>query len=252
MIRAMAEINVKQGIRSVLQKIEEACARRSSEFEDIKPRLVAVSKIKPNELIIQAYEEGQRHFGENYVKELDEKSHSPDILEKCKDIKWHFIGHLQSNKVNKVLAVPNLYLIETLDSKKLATQLNKNWPNFSPPDTKLNVFIQVNTSQEDQKNGINPSEVNSLAEYILKDCKNLNLKGLMTIGVYDYDMTLGPNPDFVCLKKCRDDCCKELGLDWRDLELSMGMSTDYEMAIELGSTNVRVGSSIFGARPQKI
>lgn len=117
---------------------------------------------------------GQRHFGENYVQELQDKSQHPVILEKCKDIRWHFIGHLQANKVNKVLAVPNLYVIETVDSKKLATQLNKNWPNYrSPESTKLNVMLQVNTSSEQEKNGVEPPEVTSLAEYIIKECPNL-------------------------------------------------------------------------------
>lgn len=81
---------------------------------------MAVSKTKPVEAILEAYEEGQRHFGENYVQELQEKANNQLILEKCKDIKWHFIGHLQSNKVKKVVQLPNLYMIETIDNKKIA------------------------------------------------------------------------------------------------------------------------------------
>ncbi|XP_050303866.1 pyridoxal phosphate homeostasis protein [Anthonomus grandis grandis] len=251
MLRAMTEINVKQGIRRVLQQIEEAKLRRSEELRGSDVVLVAVSKIKPVELIIEAYDEGQRHFGENYVQELYDKATNALIQEKCKDIKWHFIGHLQSNKVNKVLAVPNLHLIETVDSRKRATQLNKNWPNFGGPDSKLNIMLQVNTSGEDVKNGIEPSEVNGLAEFVLKECQNLRLQGLMTIGQYGYDPAQGPNPDFLSLRKCRDDLCKALNINWKDVGLSMGMSTDFEHAIELGSTSVRVGSSIFGERPKK-
>lgn len=116
---------------------------------------------------------GQRNFGENYVQELEEKANNAEILEKCKDIKWHYIGHLQTNKVNKVLPLPNLYLIETVDTKKLATQLNKNWPKFGAPDSKLNIMIQVNTSGEMEKNGIDPLEVTGLAEYVIKECTNL-------------------------------------------------------------------------------
>lgn len=185
----MTEVDVRRGLRKVLGQVQVAASKRSPELQDVKPRLVAVSKIKPAELILQAYEEGallafgrptykshffigQRHFGENYVQELEEKGHSALIVENCKDIKWHFIGHLQSNKVNKVLAVPNLFMIETVDSKKLATQLNKNWPNFEP-NSKLNIMIQVNTSGEQEKNGINPSEVQGLTEYVLKECPNL-------------------------------------------------------------------------------
>lgn len=111
--------------------------------------MVAVSKTKPVNLIVAAYEEGQRHFGENYVQELEEKANDPIILEKCKDIQWHFIGHLQTNKINKVLCLPNIYMIETVDSKKLATQLNKNWSKFDTCNLKLNIFVQVNTSGED-------------------------------------------------------------------------------------------------------
>lgn len=118
-------------------------------MQGIKPTLVAVSKTKPIDLIIAAYEEGQRHFGENYAQELEEKASNSIILEKCKDIQWHFIGHLQSNKINKVLCLPNIYMIETVDSQKLATQLNKNWPKFGSPGSKLNIMIQVNTSAEE-------------------------------------------------------------------------------------------------------
>lgn len=82
-------------------------------------------------------------------------------------------------------------------------------------------------------------------------CCYFSLEGLMTIGRFGYDLSHGPNPDFLCLRKCRDDLCEELGLNWRDVGLSMGMSDDFEHAISLGSTNVRVGSSIFGARPKK-
>lgn len=121
------------------------------ELDAVEPRLVAVSKTKPVNLIIEAYEEGQRHFGENYVQELEEKANNAEILEKCKDIRWHFIGHLQKNKVNKVFSLPNIYLVETVDSQKLATVLNNNWPKFGPPNSKLKILIQVNTSGEEGK-----------------------------------------------------------------------------------------------------
>ncbi|XP_057663924.1 pyridoxal phosphate homeostasis protein [Diorhabda carinulata] len=251
MLKKMSEIDVKQGLKIVLSKIEEACSKRTLELQALEPTLVAVSKTKPVNLIVAAYEDGQRHFGENYVQELEEKANNPIILEKCKDIKWHFIGHLQSNKVNKVISLPNIHLIETVDSQKLASLLDKNWPKFGPPESKLKIMIQVNTSGEEEKNGIAPTEVCNVVQYVLKECKNLDLDGLMTIGKFGYDPADGPNPDFVCLKKCRDDICQALGIDWKDIGLSMGMSDDFEHAIELGSTNVRVGSSIFGYRPKK-
>ncbi|XP_035442416.1 pyridoxal phosphate homeostasis protein [Spodoptera frugiperda] len=245
------ETDVMIGLKTVLSNIEAAVARRSASLPQIAPRLVAVSKIKPAALIVEAYEHGQRHFGENYVNELAEKASDPLILEKCKDIKWHFIGHLQTNKINKLLGSPNLYIVETVHSEKLADNLNKQWPKYRKGDEKLPVMVQINTSAEEAKNGIEPSETTKVVEHVLKNCPNLDFKGLMTIGQYDYDMSLGPNPDFLTLSKCRQEVCENLKLDINKVELSMGMSTDYEHAIELGATTVRVGSVIFGARPAK-
>lgn len=121
------------------------------EYQGKVPRLVAVAKTHPHDVIREAYEAGQKHFGENYVQELVEKATNPVILEKCKDIKWHFIGHLQSNKINKILSVPNLFIIETVDSKKLARILNEKWATYRQSDTKLKVMLQVNTSEEEGK-----------------------------------------------------------------------------------------------------
>lgn len=100
------------------------------------------------ESILSAYEAGQRHFGENYVNELVEKATHPQILKNCKEIQWHFIGSLQRNKVNKVLNAPNLYVIETVDNERIASALNISWVKFQKNDKKLNVMVQVNTSQE--------------------------------------------------------------------------------------------------------
>lgn len=117
-----------------------------------EPRLVAVSKLKPPEDIISAYEAGQKIFGENYVNELVSKAHNSEILEKCKNIQWHFIGHLQTNKVNKVLSIPCLGMVETIDTEKLATTVNKSWAKLKKDqDPKLKVFVQVNTSGEEGK-----------------------------------------------------------------------------------------------------
>ncbi|KAH9643468.1 hypothetical protein HF086_017249 [Spodoptera exigua] len=243
MMTSNQDINVMLGLKTVLSKIEAAVARRSADLPQIAPRLVAVSKIKPASLIVEAYEHGQREFGENYVNELAEKASDPLVLEKCKDIKWHFIGHLQTNKINKLLGSPNLYMVETVHSEKLADNLNKQWPKFRKNDEKLPVMVQINTSAEE--------ETTKVVEHVLKNCPNLDFKGLMTIGQYDYDVSLGPNPDFLTLAKCRQELCENLKLDINNVELSMGMSTDYEHAIELGATTVRVGSVIFGPRPPK-
>ncbi|XP_076184102.1 pyridoxal phosphate homeostasis protein [Ptiloglossa arizonensis] len=244
--------NLTVNLKIVCDKILDASAKRALEYKYFEPRLVAVSKFKPPELIIEAYEAGQRYFGENYVNELVQKGNHPDILAKCEQIRWHFIGHLQRNKVNKLLSVPNLYIIETIDNEKIASALNTSWPKFKKcNESKLKVMVQVNTSKEKEKSGCEVTNVSSLVKYIIDNCKNLEFVGLMTIGMFGYDVTKGPNPDFLCLKECRENVSKELGIDLTKMELSMGMSNDYEQAVELGSTNIRVGSAIFGERPKK-
>ncbi|CAL1683181.1 unnamed protein product [Lasius platythorax] len=246
----MAEIVAN--LRSVCDKILYAATKRTSEHRYYEPRLVAVSKLQSTELILSAYEAGQRHFGENYVNELVEKALNPQILEKCKEIKWHFIGNLQRNKINKILNVPNLYIIETISNDKLADVLNNSWPRFrKSDDSKLNIMVQVNTSGEKEKSGCDIIQVSTLVKHIINNCHNLKFLGLMTIGMFGYNIANGPNPDFICLIKCREKISDELGIDIKNIELSMGMSNDYEHAIELGSTNVRVGTAIFGNRPQK-
>lgn len=248
----MTSVSIPENYRSVLNKLQLACQKRSPELSYKTPRLVAVSKIKPIEDIICAYQEGQRHFGENYVQELLEKAYSPKILENCKDIRWHLIGHLQSNKINKILAIPNLYFIETVDNQKLAAILDKQWLKLRSSNRKLNIFVQINTSVEEAKSGIEPSKATELVKFILENCEHLKFKGLMTIGQYYYDVENGPNPDFLRLLKCREEVANSLNLNWRDIDLSMGMSADFEQAIELGSTNVRVGEVIFGPRATNI
>lgn len=246
MYRKMAS-EIASSLKSVLHRIDGAVARRSQDLPNIPPRLVAVSKTKPVEDIIVAYNAGQRHFGENYAAELEEKSKNQQILEQCKDIKWHFIGHLQRKNVNKVTGAPNLYMVETVDSEKLAQTLNTSWGKQKKPE-RLKVMIQINTSKEENKHGCDINEVGKLVDFVMNNCPVLELKGVMTIGLMNHDLSKGPNPDFQSLVKCREEICKAKDLEIKDLELSMGMSADFENAIEVGSTNVRVGSTIFGER----
>ncbi|XP_043938998.1 pyridoxal phosphate homeostasis protein isoform X2 [Protopterus annectens] len=198
-------------------------------------------------MVIEAYQHGQRHFGENYVYELVDKAADPKLLSACPEIKWHFIGHLQKNNVNKLLAAPNLFMVETIHSIKLADRVNNCWQKKGTSQ-KLNVMVQVNTSAEVSKHGIPPEETSATVQHILTKCPHLHFVGLMTIGRYGYDVSEGPNPDFLLLSSVRKDVCEALNMPLEKVELSMGMSTDYEHAIELGSTNVRVGSVIFGER----
>lgn len=242
----MAEVDVVRALASVQEKIQCAVVK-SNYIMKTPPRLVAVSKTKPKELIIAAYNAGQHNFGENYVQELIDKGNDSEIRELCPDIKWHFIGHLQSNKVSKILSVPNLYIIETIDSEKLANTVNQSWEKLGK-DHKLKIMVQVNTSGEDGKSGCPPEITLKLVEHIQNICTNLSLIGIMTIGKYGYDVNLGPNPDFLKLIDVRNSVCKSLNVPVETMEVSMGMSDDFEHAIELGSTNVRVGSLIFGSR----
>lgn len=243
----MEESNVATALQSVTKRVEEAKMRYKRD-DDIC--IVAVSKTKPKSLIIEAYSCGHQHFGENYVNELVEKASDAEVLELCPDIKWHFIGHLQSNKVNKLLGIQNLYMIHTVDSKKLADLIDRTCSKLQKPDP-LKIMIQVNTSSEDSKSGVSPDEVEDLAKHITENCKHVHLAGLMLIGYANYDLKLGPNPEFQMLSKYKSTICEKFNINPQNFGLSMGMSQDFEHAIELGSNYVRVGSTIFGAREKK-
>lgn len=234
---AGAERGVAQALKEVADRVQLA----SSKTGRTKPaRLVAVSKTKPVEAVQEAYNAGHRTFGENYVQELLDKA--PQLPG---DIQWHFIGHLQSNKVKSLVeGVPNLAMVETVDSAKLADRLDRAVAASGRAEP-LPVAVQVNTSGEESKYGVEPPSVVELAAHVARNCPHLKLAGLMTIGMPDYSSR---PENFECLSACRDAVAAELGVPPSELELSMGMSGDYEAAIAMGSTNVRVGSTIFGAR----
>ncbi|XP_040545289.1 pyridoxal phosphate homeostasis protein isoform X1 [Gallus gallus] len=234
-------------LRAVTEQVQQAAARRPKGLPDMQPRLVAVSKTKPAEMVLDAYSHGQRSFGENYVQELLEKASDSRILSSCPEIKWHFIGHLQKSNVNKLIAVPNLFMLETVDSVKLADRVNSSWQKKGSPQ-KLKVMVQVNTSGEDSKHGLPPRDTTAAVEHVINKCPSLEFVGLMTIGSIGHDLSKGPNPDFQVLLSLRQEVCEKLNLPIEKVELSMGMSTDFQHAIEVGSTNVRIGSTIFGER----
>ncbi|XWS12870.1 hypothetical protein CRYUN_Cryun37aG0127600 [Craigia yunnanensis] len=218
-------------LRSVLQRVHQAAERSGCESQRI--RVVAVSKTKPVSLIRQVYDAGHRCFGENYVQELIEKT--PQLPD---DIEWHFIGNLQSNKVKPLIGKKNLLM-----KFNIANHLNRVVGSFGRKP--LKVLVQVNTSGEELKSGVEPSGCVELAQHVSLSCPNLQFCGLMTIGMLDYTST---PENFKTLANCRSEICKALGIPEEQCELSMGMSGDFELAIEMGSTNVRVGSTIFGAR----
>ena len=206
--------------QDVSAKMADAATKAGRAPSDI--RLVAVSKTKPREDIQALYDSGHRDFGENYFQELVEKAEALP-----KDIQWHFIGHLQSAKASKLVReVPNLTVVETVDSLKLAKKLNTALETLAAeaaaeaPKRTLKVYIQVDTSGEDTKSGVPVSETAALAAAIRDECPLLTVAGLMTIGA--------PG-DFGCfdrLVEARVDAAAALGVPVEQLGLSMGMSGD--------------------------
>lgn len=251
-------------LTAVSARITAAAA--ASQSQSATPvRLVAVSKLKPASDILALHQPpaSQLHFGENYLQELLEKSRLLPLT-----VKWHFIGGLQSNKcVTLARDVRGLWAVESVDSEKKATLLDKGWgerkaedmgvdATGQDSDSRLRIYVQVNTSGEENKAGIDPVAAPGLARFIREKCPRLKLQGVMTIGAIARSKATTPeneNEDFVCLRETRDRIVKELGLEGADaeLELSMGMSSDFEGAITLGSDQVRVGTTIFGDRPPK-
>lgn len=248
---------LKENMESVLDEIKAA-----SDSDSESARLVPISKLKPASDIKALYDLGYRHFGENYIQELADKAEAMP-----KDINWHFVGALQSNKSKLAASVTNLFVLETLSSIKVADLLEKALSNQTR-SSPLNVYLQINTSSEDSKSGLPPlsssstvdDEVVQLALHVVRSCPSLKLLGLMTIGSYDasHDPSK-PNPDFTSLKETRKELVrilkeeKDEGLPKSedDLELSMGMSADFVQAVKEGSSSVRVGTKIFGTRPPK-
>ncbi|CAJ0572577.1 unnamed protein product, partial [Mesorhabditis spiculigera] len=230
---------VQENILHILERVQGAVTVTAK-----TPRLVAVSKTKPADLIKECYDVGQRHFGENYVQELEEKG---SVFKDLPDIRWHYIGQVQSNKIPKICAVPNLYCVETVDNEKHAQLFEKE---MVKRERKLNILIQVNTSGEDQKGGVEPEGVVGLGRFIRENCTHLEIAGFMTIGSIA-GSSKTPNPDFDKLVAVRNEFARVFEEPEDQYELSMGMSDDFETAIQQGSTSVRVGSKIFGPRLYK-
>jgi pyridoxal phosphate enzyme (YggS family) len=202
-------------------------------------RLIAVSKTKPNEDIKVLYELGQRDFGENYVQELVAKAEALP-----KDIRWHFIGHLQSNKIKYIASF--VHLIHGVDSMKLLEAINKEGKKIN---RKINCLLQVHIAQEETKFGFDEKEALEAAQKVFQggSFANVNVCGLMGMASFSDD-TEQVRREFQALKNLFDKI-KELGDTPVTFDtLSMGMSGDYTIAIEEGSNMVRVGSLLFGAR----
>ena len=218
--------DVAANLAAVRERIARAADRARRDPASIA--LVAVSKLHDADAIRAAYEAGQRRFGENYVQELDEKV---SALAALAEIEWHFIGHLQRNKVKPVLRARPI--VHTLDSARLADELARR----APAAERVRVLIQVNVAREPQKAGVSPEDFDALLAHV-RALASLELLGLMTIPPEAPPEEARPH--FRALR--------ELAERHALRELSMGMSGDLEVAIEEGSTLVRVGTAIFGAR----
>ncbi len=224
---------LKERVKTVLKRVEEACLRSNRDPGDV--RVVAVTKTVDVERIKEAIDAGLRIFGENYVQEAREKIEAL----KAFDIEWHFIGHLQRNKAKD--AVRLFRMIHTVDSLRLAQELDKRAGAIG---RKVDVLIQVNLSGEETKSGIAREDLEALVRGV-GGLENLSLLGLMTLPPYFEDPE-GARPFFRALRMLRDEVEERTGAELR--ELSMGMSHDFEVAIEEGATLVRIGSAIFGPR----
>lgn len=236
----MNEMQEKRSARyqGILGKIAEAA--RGAGRDPASIHLIAVSKRQPASAIRELYELGHRDFGENYVQELVEKA---DELRRqgCDGIRWHFIGHLQTNKARSL--VPDVSFVHSLDSERVAAELARRWRSrMEAGSGRLPVFLEVNISGEASKSGLAPGAVAPLAAWIGERAPELQLLGLM------------------CIPEASDDPARLRGefSRLRELEatcrpgsqgmLSMGMSSDYELAIAEGATHVRIGTALFGPR----
>jgi hypothetical protein len=225
---------VSDNLKRVRDKIANAASRAGRNPEDIQ--LVAVSKTVEAKRIRETIEAGATLFGENYIQEAREK-----IKELGHEVRWDFIGHLQRNKVNH--AVDLFEMIHSVDRLSLAREINSV---AAKKNKKTRILVQVNISGEEAKSGIDPGGVTSLVSEIAS-MSNLSLEGLMTMPPY-FDDPEKARPYFTALRELRDRILAENSGDITLKELSMGMSGDFEVAIEEGSTAVRIGTAIFGER----
>lgn len=222
---------VASRLEQILARVKAAAERAGRDPNSV--RLLAVSKGQPSEALREAYAAGQRDFGENYAQELAKKA---EELADLPDLRLHMIGHLQRNKAK--LVVRHAAAVHSVDSTALALELERRVPEGQ----KLPVLVEVSIAGEAQKSGVDPNELGALLE-CLSGCARLEVRGLMCIPPD------GPDPEaarpyFARLRELRD----QHGGPERLPELSMGMSADFEVAIEEGSTLVRVGTAIFGPR----
>ena len=222
----MNEIEYKIHLDSVIQRIEDA---RISVSEHHIVKIVAVSKYSTEEAIKQLYKIGQRAFGENKVQDLKIKSENLDEL----PLEWHFIGNLQKNKINQLIDA-DPFLFQGLDSLELAQALQQR---LEVKETNMECLLQVNSANEQSKSGVSADEAHDLYAQIQETCPNIELRGLMSIGAHSDDTKI--------IQKSFEDTHK-IYENLKNADIcSMGMSSDFELAIKCGSNMVRLGSVLF-------
>ena len=229
---------IKENLEVVEKNIEEACKRAGRDRSEVT--LIAVSKTKPVSDIRQAMECGITVFGENKVQEIKDKT-----TEITEPLNWHMIGHLQANKVKYLPG--RVCMIHSVDNKKLADEIEKQ---FAKADERIDVLIEVNMANEDTKFGLSKEEVPAFVKEI-STLPHLNIRGLMTIAPFVSD----PSQNRVHFRNLRDlsiDIARQNIDNVFMYDLSMGMTGDYEVAVEEGATFVRVGTGIFGERDYSI
>lgn len=225
-------MKIRQNYEVILNNIERVCERAKRDPSEIK--LLGVCKNQPAEKILEAYESGIRYFGENKTQESDEHQ---KILA-GRDVKWHFIGKLQKNKINRVLN--SFDLIESVDSVKSLEHIHKR------VDSEIETFIEINIGEEKNKSGFTIDGLKKALNYI-SSLNRVKIVGLMTIPPYDDDQE-SMRPYFAKMRSLKEEI-NHLNMDnFNIIDLSMGMSNDYEVAIEEGATIVRIGTALFGRR----
>ena len=221
------EEKLKSNYKNVLEGFKQSV--EASKYNNKNAILTAVSKKRAWEDIKVIYDQGQRIFGENYPQELISKS---KLLPK--DIEWHLIGHLQSNKVKKLLEeIPNI-VIESVDSVDIVDKINK----YASEKNKTKVYIEINISNEDSKTGCKEDVIYKIADEILKS-PTLELVGIMSLG------NVGNKKEFEKMLKIKEEICDKYSLNKDKFIASFGTSQDYQEAIESGSDEVRIGHQIF-------
>lgn len=226
-------MTVKDRYEIVLENIKKACERSGRNPEDIT--LISVTKTHGAELINEAIDAGAKDIGENKAQELCNK------YDDVKPVRWHFIGHLQTNKVKTI--IDKVAMIHSVDSEKLAAEIDKR---AKASGIVMDILVEINIGMEDSKSGATEEEARDLIKKIRDEYQNLRVRGLMCVP----PITDNPENSRRYFRKLKDifESIKELSEDENFDTLSMGMSGDYEVAIEEGATVVRVGTAIFGAR----